>query len=338
MRPHSQGLASSSLPASVRVFVVGSGVDRDNAWEAMIALAELHGAPVWVSPLIGRASFPEDHPLFAGFLPAFREEILRRLTGHDLLLAIGAPLFTYHAPGTGPYLPADLAAHQLTDDPGMAAAALAGQSIVGGIGASLRELVALGRSTAKPVQSGRVRAPRLPFADPLSDRLVLQTLADLRAPDSIIVEEAPSSREPMHDHLPILRPETFYTCSSGGLGFSLPAAVGVALAKPQSRVIAVIGDGSAMYAIQALWSAAQLRLPMTFIIINNGKYEALRQIGIRLGNARPVGLELPGLDFVELARAQGCEALRVTTAAELEPTLRAALATAGPVLVDVRVG
>jgi benzoylformate decarboxylase len=326
------------LGASKRpVFVVGAGVDRDRAWSELVALAELHGALVWASPLIGRASFPEDHPQFAGFLPAFREEIHRRLAGHDLLLAIGAPLFTYHAPGNGPYVPAGLAVHQLTDDPLMAAAALAGQSVVGGIRESLRELVAAGRDTPKIMQPGRKPVSRLPFADPLSDRLLLQVLAELRQPDSIIVEEAPSSREPMHDHLPILRPETFYTCSSGGLGHSLPAAVGIALARPEARVIALLGDGSAMYAIQGLWSAAQLRLPMTFIIINNGRYEALRQFGVRLGNARPVGVELPGIDFVELARAQGCEALRVTAAAELQPALRAALASAGPVLVEVRV-
>ncbi len=128
------------LRANGPVFVVGAGVDRDGAWQELVALAELHGALVWASPLIGRASFPEDHPQFAGFLPAFREEIHRRLAGHDLLLAIGAPLFTYHAPGKGPYVPAGLAVHQLTDDPIMAAAALAGQSVVGGIRESLREL------------------------------------------------------------------------------------------------------------------------------------------------------------------------------------------------------
>jgi benzoylformate decarboxylase len=326
-------LAASARP----VFVVGAGVDRDGAWDELIALAELHGALVWASPLIGRASFPENHPQFAGFLPAFREEIHRRLAGHDLLLAIGAPLFTYHAPGKGPYVPQGLAVHQLTDDPLMAAAALTGQSVVGSIRESLRELVTMGRSTARPMQSGRKPVARLPLADPLSDRLLLQTLADLRSPDSIIVEEAPSSREPMHDHLPILRPDTFHTCSSGGLGHSLPAAIGIALARPESRVIALLGDGSAMYAIQGLWSAAQLKLPMTFIIINNGRYEALRQIGVRLGNERPVGVQLPGLDFVELARAQGCEAMKVSRAGELQPVLQKALKTAGPVLVEVRV-
>jgi len=339
-RGDTAGLAALSkhLGASKRpVFVVGAAIDRDGAWDEVVALAELHGALVWASPLIGRASFPEDHPLFAGFLPAFREEIHRRLAGHDLLLAIGAPLFTYHAPGAGPYVPAGMAVHQLTDDPAMAAAALTGDALVGGIRDSLAELIRAGRSTPVTAQSGRKPAAPLPLTDPLTDRLLLQTLAELRAADSIIVEEAPSSREPMHDYLPILRPDTFYTCSSGGLGHSLPAAVGIALGRPGKRVIALLGDGSAMYSIQGLWTAAQLQLPVTFIIINNGRYEALRQIGARLGNARPVGMDLPGIDFVQLARAQGCEALRVEGAADLSRVLRAALATAGPVLVDVRV-
>jgi benzoylformate decarboxylase len=85
------------------VFVVGAAVDRDGAWDSVVRLAEMHGALVWSSPLIGRRGFPEDHPLFAGFLPAFREQIHDRMQGHDLLLALGAQVFTYHAEGTGPY-------------------------------------------------------------------------------------------------------------------------------------------------------------------------------------------------------------------------------------------
>ncbi len=328
-----QALRRSRRP----VFVVGAAVDRDGAWENMLRLAEQHGALVWASPLIGRCAFPEDHRLFAGFLPAFREEIHRRLAGHDLLVAIGAPLFTYHAEGQGPYVPEGLEVHQITEDPDWAAAAVAGHSILGSVGDALRELAERGRDTVPAVQSGRKPVARLPLTDPLTDRLLLQVLADLRSPESIIVEEAPSTREPMHDHLPILRPETFYTCSSGGLGHSLPAAVGVALARPGSKVIALIGDGSAMYSIQALWNAAQLNLPLTVIIVNNGRYEALQNFARRFGIASAVGTSLPGIDFVQLARAQGCEAVRITRSAELEPVLRAALAATRPTLVDVQV-
>jgi benzoylformate decarboxylase len=209
--------------------------------------------------------------------------------------------------------------------------------MVSSLGHALRELVAAGRTTAAAVQRGREPAPRLALQDPLTDALLLQTLADLRTPDSIIVEEAPSSRSPMQRHLPILQSETFYTCSSGGLGHGLPAAVGVALGKPGRKVIALIGDGSAMYSIQALWSAAQLQLPITFIIVNNQRYEALHHFSKRFGLEHPVGTDLPGIDFVQLARAQGCDASRVSKAADLRGALQSALAATRPTLLEVMV-
>jgi benzoylformate decarboxylase len=187
------------------------------------------------------------------------------------------------------------------------------------------------------MQQGREPAPRLSLQDPLTDQMLAQTLADLRTPDSIVVEEAPSMRASTQRYLPILQSETFFTCASGGLGHCMPAAVGVALGKPGKRVIALIGDGSAMYAIQALWSAAQLNLPITFVIVNNGRYAALHQFSERFGISKPVGTDLPGIDFVQLARAQGCSAQRVTRAADLVAALRAALATPHPTLVEVQV-
>lgn len=167
---------------------------------------------------------------------------------------------------------------------------------------------------------------------------ILQTLADVRDAASIIVEEAPSSRAPMHDYLPILQSETFYTMCSGGLGYSLPAAVGIALARPDKKVICLIGDGSCMYSIQALWSAAQLQLPITFIVLKNGRYAALQEFaptfGFKSGD-KLEGTDLPDLDFLALARGQGCGAVHVGDAAQLEGALRAALASPRPILVEV---
>jgi benzoylformate decarboxylase len=119
----------------------------------------------------------------------------------------------------------------------------------------------------------------------------------------------------------------------------MPAAVGVALAasdlKSGRKVIAMIGDGSAMYAIQSLWSAAQLALPITFVIVNNSRYQALHHFSQRFGISRPVGTDLPGIDFVGLAKAQGCDGVRVTRAAELVPALKAALQARVATLVEV---
>lgn len=169
---------------------------------------------------------------------------------------------------------------------------------------------------------------------------VMQTLAEVRDAASIVVEEAPSSRAAMHAHLPILQSETFYTMCSGGLGYGLPAAVGVALAKPDRKVIGLIGDGSAMYSIQALWSAAQLKLPITFIILKNRRYAALQEFAPTFGfheGDKLEGTDLPDLDFLALARGQGCEAVRVSDAAQLPGVLREALAHPRAILVEVDV-
>ena len=142
----------------------------------------------------------------------------------------------------------------------------------------------------------------------------------------------------MQSHLPIMRSETFYTMDSGGLGWGLPAAVGVALAKLGSKVIGLVGDGSSMYSIQALWSAAQLALPITFIVLKNRRYAALPEFAPAFGFApdEPLpGTDLPGIDFVALARAQGCAGVNVSGAQELRDVLVDALKARTPTLVEV---
>jgi benzoylformate decarboxylase len=169
----------------------------------------------------------------------------------------------------------------------------------------------------------------------LTDRYLAQQIGALRPKGSIIVEEAPSTRGPMHDYLPILERDTFYTCASGGLGHGLPASIGISLGRPGERVIALLGDGSSLYAIQGLWSAAQLQLPITFIIVNNGRYEALRTFGYHFGLQQTEGTDLPGIDFTSIARGQGVKAERVTTADALDRALLTAFTLSQPMLLDV---
>ncbi|HSI57517.1 MAG TPA: thiamine pyrophosphate-dependent enzyme, partial [Ideonella sp.] len=152
--------------------------------------------------------------------------------------------------------------------------------------------------------------------------------------------EAPTARPVMHGYLPILRSETFYTMCSGGLGHAMPAAVGVALAKPQAKVIALIGDGSSMYSIQALWSAAQLQLPITFVILKNRRYAALQEFAAVFGyqpGAHVAGTDLPDIDFVALANGQGCDGVRIADAESLRATLAQALQSPRPIVVEVEV-
>jgi benzoylformate decarboxylase len=326
--------AAALLSAARRpVLIVGASVARDGAWQEVIALAERHQAAVWVSPLSSRNSFPERHRLFAGFLPADREKIVARLEGSDVILVLGAPVFTYHIEGQGPHIPKDACLVQLTDDPAAAARSPVGLSIVTDLKLGIRALLAV-EAPARPAPVVPARAPPVP-PERLTDRYLLQQIAALRPADSIVVEEAPSSRGPMHDFLPILEPDSFYTCASGGLGHGLPAAVGVALGRPGRKVIGLLGDGSAMYSIQGLWSAAELALPVTFVIVNNRSYRALHEFAAHFGLSALPGTLLPHLDFCALARAQGVEGVRVTRCAELDAVLRTAFAAAHPVLVEV---
>ena len=332
LREVAQALAEAVRP----VFVVGAGVARDDAWDEMISLAERHSATVWSSPHSARNSFPENHRLFAGFLAADREKVVRELAGHDLVLVLGAPMFTYHVEGFGPHVPAGAKVFQLVDDPSVAAWAPAGSSVVTSLKLGIGELLSGPQPRQRSAPAPWVRPGRVAGA-PLTDKYLVQQIAALRPTGSIVVEEAPSTRGPMHDYLPITERDTFYTCASGGLGHGLPAAVGVSLGRPAQRVVALIGDGSSMYSIQALWSAAQARLPITFVIVNNGRYEALRSFGHHFGLKKVEGTDLPGLDFTSIARGQGVKAERVTTAAELDQALRASFQETGPTLLDVLV-
>ncbi len=325
-------VAKALAEASTPVIVAGSGVARGAARAALQTLAERHAAPVWAAPMAARNVFPEDHPLFAGFLAASREAIVGSLAGHDLILVVGAPVFTFHVEGFGPFVPPGAKLVQIVEDPTMAARSPVGLSIMGNIEAALNQLAAA-EAPPRTVPVAR-SSPAAPASDRLTDALLISRLDDLRPKGIAVVEEAPTTRGPLHDFFRIRSGEEFHTCASGGLGHGLPAAVGVALGRPESTVLAIIGDGSAMYAIQGLWSAAQLGVDVRFVIVNNGGYAALDQFAGLFGLAA-IGSKLPGIDFVALAQAQGVPAQRVSAAAALDAAIIALFDGKGPKLLEV---
>jgi benzoylformate decarboxylase len=290
--------------------------------------------------MAGRCGFPEDHRLFAGFLPPMREKIVGLLEGQDLIFAIGAPAFTYHVEGAGPHIPVGAKLVQLIDDPNIAAWTPVGVAAVSSIRLGLIDLLARPAPALRPEPQGRAARARVKPSERISVAYLMQTLAELRDPGAIIVEEAPTARTPMQAYFPITRSEGYFTMDSGGLGYGMPAAVGIALAKPGARVIGLIGDGSAMYSIQALWSATQLELPIAFIILNNRRYAALQDFAPVFGFAEGeavVGTELPAIDFVALAKSMGCAATRVDEPGRLRDSLNHALRAEVPTLLEVLV-
>lgn len=328
---------AATLRDGTRIQIVaGAAVDHAGAWDELVALAERLEAPVWASPMSARCSFPEDHRLFAGFLPPVRSQLRSRLEGAEVVLVVGAPVFTYHVHTEGPYVAPGTRLYQLTEDPQHAARSPVGTSILGSLRLGLGQLME--QLPSRPRTPGRGRTPLAPPSpsDPISGEYLMAAVARTLPADAVVVEEAPSHRNALHDYLPIRFSGGFYTEASGGLGWALPGAVGVALAQPGRRVVCIVGDGSSLYSIQALWNAAQDRLPITFVVFNNAGYGALRAFSDALKIAGAPGHEVPGMDFVALARGFGCEARAVTRCAEVEAALREAHEAPGPMLLDVR--
>jgi benzoylformate decarboxylase len=154
-----------------------------------------------------------------------------------------------------------------------------------------------------------------------------------------VVEETPSSRMLLHKHLPIKTPGGFYSAASGGLGFGASASIGLKLAQPDRPVACVVGDGSLMYAAQALWSAVRYGVAVVFVVMNNGQYKILRLLG-GLGGMEEEGLpgmDLPGLNIVGLARSLGCEGEMVEHPGELTDAFNHAFEAGRPYVVEVLV-
>jgi len=324
-------LSASKRPA----LVVGPGVDRAQAVDLMVRLAEKTRAAVWVSPFSARCSFPERHPLFAGFLHASPTQLSDALRGHDLVVVIGAPVFTFHVEGHASIFDGATTIFQITDDPTAAAVSPQGTSIIATMKPALTTLIELLPETKRAMPAGRTlpSAPRA--ADPIPVDFLLHTLSVAMPDDAALVEEAPSHRPAMQKFMPMRGQDSFYTMASGGLGYSLPASVGMALGRPGIRTVCLIGDGSAMYSIQALWTAAQRKLPLTVVVINNAGYGAMRSFS-RVMQVRNVpGLDLPGIDFVKIAEGMGCDAVRVSKSSDLAPALKRGLAHDGVSLVEV---
>jgi benzoylformate decarboxylase len=317
-------------------------VDRSGGWDAAIVLAEKLRACVYQSPLLDRASFPEDHPQFCGMLGMSVKNISDRLVGHDLVVVIGAEVFRYYPYVTGEYLPAGTTLLQITGDTNAAASARFGDSLLGDPKLAiemLTELVAAGTERAAPVTMSRPRVlPEVPNK-PLTPPEVYAALSRMKAADTVIVNETTSTMAQQIEWLPTTRSGSFFATASGGIGWGVPAAVGVALGDRdngvQRPVWALIGDGSFQYSVQAIWTAAQHNLPIVYVVMRNNEYSILKSFAILEETPGVPGLDLPGIGIDSVARGFGCHAVVVDTVADLEQELKATLTADTPTVIVV---
>ncbi|MBR1164515.1 benzoylformate decarboxylase [Bradyrhizobium elkanii] len=332
-----QALVAALGEAKRPALVVGPAVDRAEAVDLMVDVAEKSKATVWASPFSARCSFPERHPQFAGFLHAAPGQLSDALRDYDLVVVVGAPVFTFHVEGHAAIFDGSTTIFQITDDPDAAAMTPTGHSIVATMKPALMALLEMLPETRRTAPAGRVLPAAPAPGDPIPAEYALHALSAAMGPHDALVEEIPSHRPLMQKAMPMHGQDSFYTMASGGLGYSLPAAVGMALGRRQGRTVCLIGDGSAMYSIQALWTSAQRKLPLTVVVLNNSGYGAMRSFSQVMQVRNVPGLDLPGIDFVKLAEGMGCEAVRVTKSAELAGAYQRALTHQGTSLIEVMV-
>lgn len=325
------------------LLLLGPEVDRAGAWDAGIAFAEKLRAPVRGSALSDRCSFPEDHPLYGGPLPLTIAGVSAALAGYDLVIAIGAQVFRYYPFVAGDYVPEGTEVLQITVDPHLAAAAPVGDSLVADVGIALEQLLALIETPtdrpAPPVLSRDLSADLPVAAAPLRSTDFYAVAGSVKPEDAVVVMESTSTLADLLTWWPTRRPGSFYATGSGGIGWAVPAAVGIALGDRargvQRTVVASIGDGSFQYSIQAIWTAAQHKLPIVFLVQRNGEYAILKSFALLEKTPNVPGLDLPGLDIASLATGFGCRAVNVDGTESLAREFKAALDADGPTVLVV---
>ncbi|HUM14369.1 MAG TPA: thiamine pyrophosphate-binding protein [Candidatus Nitrosotalea sp.] len=354
-------LAKASRP----ILVSGDAVAHGDALAEMAQLAEVLGAPVYTECVPSTCSFPFTHPLYHGPFPRLGQPIRQLLMQHDLLFSVGGDLFTLSLPSDVEPMPEGLPLIHLDLDPWEIGKNYPAQvAIQGDPKATLPELVEalkrrLSPSQAKDVsarveklrvaQEARREALRQEAAAqasrvPISPLALVGAVAGAVPDEAIIVDETISSSHGVRELLRARDHRGFYGLRGGGIGWGLPASLGVKLAQPSRPVIALIGDGSAMYTIQSLWSAAHDSIAVVFVIFNNQSYRILKQRtqalkGFSAEDNTYVAMDLvkPGLDYVGLAKAQGVPGEMVEKASGVADAIKRGMASGGPYLIDVRI-
>ena len=275
-----------SSTADAPALVVGAGADGEERWAALVELAERLGCPVWQEPFGGQAGFPQDHPRFAGHLPARRARLREVLSPHDTLLVVGAGAFRQYPYDEGPLVEPGTRIAIVTQDPAEAHRSPADLTVLGEPAVIFAALAAV--VDARPAPNGPPAAPRAARAA-RRRRAAARRPRARRAGGAAAARRDPArgdavSRPELHARIPATAPLGFIS-AMGMLGFAVPAAIGVRMARQDRPVLAVVGDGSSLYQITALWSAASYGVGVLFVVLVNGGYAIMDRLAERNGSA-----------------------------------------------------
>ena len=353
-------LADRLLAADRPVMIAGRELAHHDCFEEAGELASLLGAAVYQEPVPYNARFPSGHPACMGDLTRNQQRVRETLQRHDLLLCLGADLLRMSPYSEVDPLPDDLAVVHISErDWELGKNYPTEIAIRANVRETLRALLPMLRAKRSPEQAHRAAARLAALsADnwaarrvktyqtssatssslPIDPRWLMLRLVEALPEAAIVVEEALTATGALTSLLPIHDANSFYGLASGGLGFAMAGAIGISLAQPGRPVVAVVGDGSSMYSIQALWTAAHLKLPITYLVVNNRSYRIIKErLLAGRGSDKFIAMDLkqPSIDFVSVARGLGLTAQCVTDPAELDSVLKAAIASAVPNLVEV---
>jgi benzoylformate decarboxylase len=345
------------------VIYAGDAVAQSHAHAELVELAELLGAPVYAEFVPSRASFPSSHALFRGATARSQAAVRQALDAHDVLFSVGADLFTWSLPSKVEPMPPGMRLIHLDTDPWEigknfpAEAAILGdpKATLPELTAAIRErMTSAGRGAARDRlktasdvtiaerEALKAKARSLAAQVPVQPLALLEAIGEMLPRDAVVIEETLSSAPGIRSLIRSDDPQSYFGLRGGGIGWGLPAAIGAKLALPDRPVVALIGDGSAMYTIQALWTAAHYKIPVIIVILNNTSYRILKQrLHALRGHAEQVdayvGMELidPAVDFVGLARSLGIEAERAKTVQETTDLVAKGLKGNTSLLIDV---
>lgn len=363
LRQAAEVLATAKNPA----ILAGSRVVEADAVEQIVAVAERLGAAVMTESgtTHGRLGFPADHPLYAQALPLWAPDVRQRLDEFDVLLVVGMDLlrlYVYFEPARA--VPEHVRIIHLDQDPWQLGKNYPLEvGLIGDPHEGLHELAGLLDELMTPaaVEAARTRgaeraeahakiredlwrqADRQKDARPATPLALMSSLARILPDNVAVIEEAVTTTNTYFERLGSLKNTSGYFAHRGwALGWGLGCALGVKLAWPERPVLAMLGEGAAMYGIQGLWTAARYRLPVTFVVPNNAQYQILKVGAQQLelpaaqsGRFEALDLTGPEVDLVSLARSLGVEAQRVTDPDELSQRVAESLSGDVPRLFDV---
>jgi len=357
--PELAALLADCEPGELAI-VAGTEVSQYGATDALVVLAEVLGAKVYATPLAGTHVFPVNHPLFAGSLVPVGAALAGALAGFRRVFFIGNQGFKTYPYSPVAAVPPTVELLHLAPDPhALGRTHPVRLGITGDPGASLEALLPIVRTkvaserVAEAMTAARAAqevarakfdgeaeavAAEVPMALSALGRSLFSALPD----DVVVVDESITSGGALRPFHRTNKSGRFFFCQGGGLGWGMPAAAGVSLGYGRDFVLCVVGDGSAMYSPQALWTAASLDLPVLFVVVNNRQYLILKNYLRRMGGhaattGRMVGMDLvkPAVDYVSLARSMGVDADRIESVGDVADAVRAAHDRGRPYLLDL---